>query len=501
VPKQQRENTMDMAGKKIVVVGMARSGVAAARICARRGALVVATDRKGPGELPAEVLSLEKEGVRLELGGHRAETFTSAAMIVVSPGVPSTMSELQAARAAGVPVLAELELGWQLLRGTVLAVTGTKGKSTTTAAAGAMLREAGGDVRVGGNIGQALTGIVEGSTDDTVFVLEVSSFQLEGTETFRPHVAVFLNLSPDHLDRHASYEEYGQAKARIFANQTAGDWAVVNADDPAVLALARSGRARQVAFHPTSISELGAAQRRRATGGFRGGRERPSVPGVSAPPEINAAFFAGASARLKTSDRDETLFDRADVRLPGEHLASDLLAAAAAARLMGAPLDAIGRAVRSYTGVEHVLERVAEIGGVLFFNDSKATNVEAARKSLEAFAGPVLPIIGGRYKGGDFADLAPALRAHGKAVLAIGESTPRVVAALAAMVPVVPCGSMREAVERGFALAAPGDTVLLAPACSSFDMFEDYAARGRAFKDEVRRLADAAAAEKGTSRG
>ena len=450
---------MDMEGKKVVVVGMARSGVAAAHLCARRGALVVATDSKGAGQLPPEVMGLQQEGVRLELGTHRLETFTQASMIVVSPGVPPTMPELQAARAAGVPVVGELELGFRLLKGTVAAITGTKGKSTTTAALGAMLHEAGGDVRVGGNIGQALTGIVEGSTPETRFVLEVSSFQLESTETFHPQVAVFLNLSPDHLDRHASYEEYGQAKARIFANQTRDDWAVVNADDPAVLALARSGKARQVAFHPAAAAAQG-------------------------------SFFEGTSARLKANDHDDILFDRSDVQLPGEHLASDLLAAATAARLMGAPLDAIRRAVRSYTGVEHVLERVAEIRGVAFFNDSKATNVEAARKSLEAFSGPVLPIMGGRYKGGDFADLAPALRAHGKAVLAIGESTPRVMEALASVVPVVPCGSMREAVERGFALAAPGDTVLLAPACSSFDMFEDYAARGRAFKDEVRRLAE-----------
>jgi len=448
---------MELEGKDVVVVGLARSGVAAARLCARHGARVVATDRKGPRELPPEVLSLEKEGVRLELGGHRLETFTSASMIVVSPGVPSTMPELRAARAAGVPVVAELELGFRMLKGTVAAITGTKGKSTTTAALGAMLREAGGDVRVGGNIGQAVTGIVDGSTDATTFVLEVSSFQLEGTDTFRPTVAVFLNLSADHLDRHASFEEYAQAKARIFANQGPDDWAVVNADDPTVLELARQGRARTVAFHPSARASEG-------------------------------AFFDGSMARLKTAGLDDALFHRADVQLPGDHLASDMLAAATAARLMGAPVEAIRRAVRSYTGVEHVLERVADIGGVLFFNDSKATNVEAARKSLEAFPGVVLPIIGGRYKGGDFADLAPALRAHGKAVLAIGEATPRIVAALAAVVPVVACDSMREAVERGLALATPGDTVVLAPACSSFDMFEDYAARGRSFKDEVRRL-------------
>ena len=450
---------MELAGKQIVVVGMARSGIAAAALCARRGAHVVATDRKGPRELPKEVMELAKQGVQLQLGGHQVATFTGASMIVVSPGVPSTVPELQAARTAGVPVVAELELGFRLLKGRVAAITGTKGKSTTTAALGAMLREEGGDVRVGGNIGQAVTGIVDGSTDATTFVLEVSSFQLEGTDTFRPHVAVFLNLSADHLDRHASFEEYAQAKARIFANQAASDWAVVNADDPAVLKLARQGKARPVAFHPLARAGEG-------------------------------AFFDGAMARLKAAGRDDALFDRADVQLPGDHLAADMLAAAAAARLLGASVEAIRRAVRSYTGVEHVLERVAEIGGVRFFNDSKATNVEAARKSLEAFPGVVLPIIGGRYKGGDFAELAPALRAHGKVVLAIGEATPRIVAALAAVVPVVPCDSMQEAVERGLALAAPGDTVVLAPACSSFDMFEDYAARGRAFKDEVRKLAE-----------
>jgi UDP-N-acetylmuramoylalanine--D-glutamate ligase len=264
---------MELEGKDVVIVGLARSGVAAAQLCARHGARVVATDRKGKGELPPEVMNLEKEGVRLQLGGHRLETFTGASMIVVSPGVPSTMPELQAARAAGVPVVAELELGFRMLKGRVAAITGTKGKSTTTAALGAMLREAGGDVRVGGNIGQAVTGIVDGSTDATTFVLEVSSFQLEGTDTFRPHVAVFLNLSADHLDRHASFEEYGQAKARIFANQTAGDWAVVNADDPAVLALARQGRARPIAFHPSARAKDG-------------------------------AFFDGAMARLKAAGRD-----------------------------------------------------------------------------------------------------------------------------------------------------------------------------------------------------
>jgi len=446
-----------------VVVGLARSGIAAAEFLARRGEAVVATDRKPAGELPAEVMRLEAQGVRLELGGHRRETFAGASMVVVSPGVPWDLPELSAARGAGVPVLAEVELAFRHLKGTVTAVTGTKGKSTTTAALGAMLRERGGDVRVGGNIGEALIGLVEGSTEATDYAVEVSSFQLEGTETFRAHVAVFLNLSADHLDRHPTFEDYARAKARVFANQTEADWAVVNADDPAVLALARRARPRVLPF--------------RATG-------EPIAEG-------DGAFFAEGEARLVRDGRTETLFTLSSVRLPGAHLAGDLLAAAAAARVRGAEPEHIARAVAAFRGVEHVLERVATIDGVAFYNDSKATNLEAARQSLLAFPGPTLLILGGRYKGGDFGGLAPLLRERGKRVLAIGEAQERIAASLGGVLPVDRCATLREAVERARAAAVPGDTVLLAPACSSFDMFRDYAHRGRAFKEEVGRLQDA----------
>jgi UDP-N-acetylmuramoylalanine--D-glutamate ligase len=449
---------LELAGKNVVVVGLARSGVKAAELLARRGARVVATDRKPEGELAPEVVRLRQEGVEIEAGGHRRESFTRADLVVVSPGVPWELPELEAARAAGVAVWAELELAWRCLRGTVAAVTGTKGKSTTTAALGAMLKETGRDVRVGGNIGEAASGLVEGSTDETVFVLEASSFQLEGTLVFRPHLALFLNLSADHLDRHPSFEAYAAAKARIFANQTRRDWAVVNADDPAVLALARAGAARTVLF--------GAA------------------------PWAGGACFEGEEARLVHGGRSETLFRRQDVQLPGAHLAQDLLAAATAARLLGTPPEAIARAVRGFAGAEHVLERVAVVRGVAFYNDSKATNVAAARKSLEAFAGPVLAVVGGRYKGGDFAELAPELARHGRAVLAIGEARDRLAEALGAVVPVVRCADLDDAVAQAFARAVPGDTVVLAPACSSFDMFEDYAHRGRAFKQAVRALAE-----------
>jgi UDP-N-acetylmuramoylalanine--D-glutamate ligase len=451
---------LELAGKTVVVVGLARSGVAAAEFLAGRGARVVATDSKPEGELAQEALNMREKGIRLEAGGHRTDTFRKADLVVVSPGVPWDAPDLSAARAAGVPVIGELELGYRYLKGRVVAITGTKGKSTTTAALGAMLREAGGDVRVGGNIGTAVTGLVEGSTDATTFVLEVSSFQLETSDTFHPRVAVFLNLSADHLDRHASFEEYAQAKARIFARQDAGDWAVVNADDPGVLALAAQAKSRRLPFSPAGGSGDG-------------------------------AFFAGGEARLRRDGRTETLFRRDEVRLPGAHLELDLLAAAAAARLLGAPAEAIARAVRTFRGVEHVLEHVADIGGVAFFNDSKATNVDAARKSLESFDTPLVVILGGRYKGGDFADLAPALARHGRAVMAIGETRELVTRTLSATVPVVSCDSLRGAVEAALRAAQKGDTVLLAPACSSFDMFRDYAERGRAFKDEVRRLAEA----------
>ena len=450
-----------------MVVGLARSGIAAARYLARRGARVVATDRKPAWELEAEALKLEEDGVRLELGEHRQGTFTGASLIVVSPGVPWKLPELEAARRAGVPVIAELELGYRQITGTVAAVTGTKGKSTTTAALGAMLREAGEDVRVGGNIGQAITSLLEGAGKNTIFVLEVSSFQLEGSEAFHPKLALFLNLSADHLDRHTSSEEYRDAKARIFRKQTVDDWAVVNADDAPVLALARASNARLCLFSAA-----------------RGPSPNPLPESETGP----VAYFENGEARLRREGQSETLFTLASVRLPGSHLAGDLLAAAAAARLLDASPEAIARAVAHFHGVEHVLERVTEIGGVEFFNDSKATNIDAAQKSLEAFERPVLAILGGRYKGGDFATLTPVVERHAKAIFAIGEARERIVAALSSAAPVVWCNDLHEAVVRAYAAAERGDAVLLCPGCSSFDMFRDYADRGRAFKREVLKL-------------
>lgn len=460
-----------MAREKVVVIGLARSGVAAAEFLVRRGAAVVATDLKSESELTAEARGLRKKGVRLDLGEHRPDTFDGASMVVVSPGVPWDRPELEAARSAGTPVMAEVELAFRHLKGRVAAVTGTKGKSTTTAALGAILKEAGLDARVGGNIGSPLVGLVEGSSDETVFAVEVSSFQLEGTSRFRPRVAVWLNLSPDHLDRHPTLEAYVQAKARIFKSQGPDDWAVVNADDEVVVREARKGRARVLLLR------------------FTGGPLEDH--------EGDGAFFRDGAAWMRRGGDEERLFGLDEVRVPGAHLAGDLLAAAATARLLGAGVDAVGRGVSAFSGIEHTLEHVATIGGVAFYNDSKATNVAAALKGLEAFEGRVLAIVGGRYKGGDFSLLAPALEARQGRVLALGEARDRIVRELGSRVTVEICHDLREAVQRASALARPGDTVLLAPACSSFDMFRDYAERGQKFKEEVRRLAGTEVAERG----
>lgn len=445
---------MELAGKNVVVVGLARSGIAAALFLARQGAHVVATDLKRENELEAAVLSLSREGVRLELGSHSEKAFLSADLVVVSPGVPWDLAVLEAARGKGTSVLGELELASRLMPGPIAAVTGTKGKSTTTAALGAFLSAGGASVRVGGNIGTPATSILEGATEETIFVLETSSFQLEGTSTFHPKVAVFLNLTPDHLDRHETFGAYLKAKTRIFSNQEKGDFAVVNRETL------------------DSLPKISAQV----------------VPFSDDPGKGDGAFFTGDKAVLSLDGKLETLFSRSDLQVMGSHLASDLLAAATAARLLGAPLDAIARGAGSFRGLEHVLEPVAEIRGVRFVNDSKATNVDATVRSLEAFAPGVLPILGGRFKGGDLSLLREPLKRRARVVLTIGEAAPKIAQALEGVVPTIPCSSLEEAVETGFEKARSGEVVLLAPACASFDMFRDYAERGRAFKAAVLKL-------------
>jgi UDP-N-acetylmuramoylalanine--D-glutamate ligase len=445
-----------VAGQKAVVVGAARSGVAAAELLVRRGASVTLTDTRASIQEDAQLLHA---GVQLELGGHRAATLRDADLIVLSPGVPPTQQDVAAARAAGVPVMGELELASRWLRGRIVAITGTKGKSTTTTLTGRMLEAGGHHVLVGGNIGHALSAQVDASTEETIHVIEVSSFQLEGAETFHPWIAVLLNFSPDHLDRHADLAEYAAAKARIFANQTADDWALLNADDEASQALAQDARSRRLLF---------------ATG-----RDLPE-----------GVLVAADAIVRRTSEGEQTLVPLSSVKVLGRHLLADVVAATAIASLAGVEAPAMTRAVENFTGLEHALEPVAEIGGVRFVNDSKATNIAAARRAIESFAPGLVVLLGGRFKGGDFADLRDALVERSASVVAIGEAAPLVREALAAAVSVHDAADIVGAVRTAFALASPGETVLLAPACASFDMFKDYAERGRVFKREVARLQD-----------
>jgi UDP-N-acetylmuramoylalanine--D-glutamate ligase len=439
----------------VVVVGAARSGVAAAELLARRGARVTLTDLR---DAIAEAGRLEAAGVTLELGGHRAATLAAADLVVLSPGVPLRQPAVDPARAAGVPVIGEIELASRWLRGRIVAITGTKGKSTTTTLTGRILHEGGLAATVGGNIGVPLSAQVEASTPETIHVVEVSSFQLEATDTFRPWIAVLLNFSPDHLDRHASVAEYAAAKARIFANQRRDDWAVVNADDPAAAGLADGARAQRLRFAVDSTLAEGVV--------VRDGRIVRRTPQGEVP-----------------------LVPLTAVRLPGSHLLSDVVAAAAVASVIGVSPEAMTRAVSGFAGLEHVLEPAGTIGGVRFVNDSKATNVAAARRAIESFGPALVVILGGRYKGGDFAELREPLAARQALVLAIGDARPLIAAALGDAVRVQEVATFEEAVRVGHAAVPGGGTVLLAPACASFDMFVDYAERGRVFKEEVARLA------------
>ena len=443
-----------MRDTRVTVAGAARSGLAAAELLARRGARVTVSDSRA--DLP-EADYLRSLGVALELGGHVRETFTSADLVVLSPGVSPEQEVIQAARDRGIPVIAEIELASRWLQGRVIAITGTKGKSTTTALTGRMLEAAGFKVTVGGNIGSPLSAQVSASTPETFHVVEASSFQLEQIDTFHPWIAVMLNFSPDHLDRHPDVEAYAAAKARIFENQNASDFAVINADDPAVLDLARRGRATARQFSLAGTISSGTV----IEDGWIVERQRD------------------LAARLVPLDA---------IHLLGAHLVNDVMAAATVGAIAGAAPAAMTAAADAFRGLEHAMELVAEVDGVRFVNDSKATNVESALRSIESFDRDLVPIMGGRYKGGDLRLLREPLKARARALVAIGEARPLLRDALGDVVHVEEADSFPHAIARAHALAKPSGVVLLAPACSSFDMFRDYADRGRRFKEEVQRL-------------
>jgi UDP-N-acetylmuramoylalanine--D-glutamate ligase len=446
----------ELRGKRVLVVGLARTGVATALFCVARGAAVTATDSRTENEIGAEIAKLRGSGVTLELVGHQEKTFLTQELIIPSPGVPADAPFLQSARAKRIAIWSEIELAYRFLKGRLIGITGSNGKTTTTSLVEHILKNAGYLTILAGNIGTPLIARVDASGDDTITVAELSSFQLELIETFRPNISVFLNLTPDHLDRHHTMEAYGAAKARLFENQTEEDSAVLNADDPATTPYAPS---------------------------------RPQVYWFSRKQRVaQGAYVRGEEIIFRRDGREEIVLTRGDIPLAGAHNLENVLAAVAAIRLVGADTGAIARCVRSFAGVEHRLEFVAEIRGVRYYNDSKATNVDATLKALDAFTGRILVILGGKDKGSDYTELQTSLR--GKAILAllIGAAAEKIEKQIAGSVAIERAGTIERAVEIASHAAQPGDIVLLAPACASFDQFQNYEHRGRVFKELVRQL-------------
>lgn len=453
----------DLRGKRVLVVGLARTGVAASLFCAGRGAHVTATDQKREEELGATAAFLRASGVSLILGGHEVD-LGEQELVIVSPGVPVHAPLLDQARKLEIPVWSEIELAWRFLRGKLVAITGSNGKTTTTSLVAHILETAGISTLIGGNIGVPLLSLVDSSTDSTVTVAEISSFQLENVDEFCPEIGVLLNLTPDHLDRHGSFDEYADAKLRMFKNQSERDAAILNADDPEVT-------------------------RRMPTG--------PRVYWFSRKKRVAAgAFLLGEEIVFRTGGNETPVLQRADIGLRGEHNVENVLAACAAAFLVGAPIASIAAGVKSFPGVEHRLEFVAEVGGVKFYNDSKATNVDAALKAIEAFPEPepsskkgrLIVILGGKDKGSPYSPLRDPLAARARDVLLIGAATEKIAADLEGAAPLERAGTLDRAVQIAGGRAKPGDIVLLAPACASFDQFENYEQRGRIFKELVAKL-------------
>jgi UDP-N-acetylmuramoylalanine--D-glutamate ligase len=449
-------NAFELRGKRVLVVGLARTGVATSLFCAARGANVTATDARTEKAIGDVLSQLRTAGVHLELGGHREETVLQQDLIIPSPGVPADAPLLKSARAKGITIWSEIELADRFLNGRLIGITGSNGKTTTTSLIEHILRSAGISTILAGNIGTPLISRVEETNDASVTVVELSSFQLELIDSFRPNISVFLNLTPDHLDRHHTLDEYGAAKARIFENQTETDSAVLNADDPAT-----------TKYAPAKPQVFWFSRKQRVAQG---------------------AFVRENEIVFRRDGKEETLLKLQDIPMAGAHNVENVLAAVAATRLAGADASAIAKGVRSFSGVEHRLEFVAEIGGVRYYNDSKATNVDATLKALDSFPGRILVVLGGKDKGSDYTGLQKSLREKTILALLIGAAAEKIEKQIAGSVAIERAGTIERAVEIASQAARPGDVVLLAPACASFDQFENYEHRGRVFKDLVHQL-------------
>jgi len=445
---------VDLNNKRVLVVGLGRSGVASALFLRSHGARVTVSDTKSEDQLRAEIPVLLDHGIAVETGRHGERTFQNQDLIVVSPGVPVDAQPLVQARALGEPVIGEVELASEFLPGPIVAITGSNGKTTTTTLVGEILAKAGLKTLVGGNIGMPAISLAEHASPDSVTVLEVSSFQLETIRRFRPKVAVVLNVTPDHLDRHRTFEAYVGAKARVFENQQADDFAVLNADDPTCVQLANRTTAQVFWFSRKRQVE-------------RGGFVRQGI------------------VHLRRNGTEHEIMPVSEIPLKGAHNVENVLAAICAGELMGCAPDAIRRAVREFKAVEHRLQYVATVRGVEYYNDSKATNVDATIKALESFPGNIHLILGGKDKGSDYTVLNDLLRSRVRCVYTIGAAAEKIQKHIAGVTKIVSSGTMDAAIRQASASALPGDIVLLAPACASFDQFQNYEHRGKVFKELV----------------
>ena len=447
---------MKLEGKRVLVVGLARTGRGVVRFLSEQRARVTATDIRSLDELEECASTIRNLLVRTELGGHKTETFLESDLIVVSPGVPLNIEPITAAREKGITVISEIELAFRFIRDPIIGVTGTNGKTTTTLLLGDMLKASGKRVFVGGNVGNPLIDCIGRDRWDYV-VAEISSFQLEGIDKFRPHIALMLNITEDHLDRYPDYGEYIKAKFRLFSNQRDSDFAVLNADDGTIGAMSFQIRARKWYFSLASPVELG-------------------------------TFLHGDA--LVYHDQRGTV-ERLDLRrvsLKGIHNIENMLAAVATAKICSCPKAAIQTALEAFKGLPHRLEFVRKLDGVSFYNDSKGTNVGSVVKSLRSFREPIILIAGGKDKGGDYGPLTGIVGAKVKRLILIGEARRRMAEALGGRAPISLADTLEEAVHRAFDESQPGDVVLLSPACSSFDMFRDYEERGNLFKEIVHQL-------------
>ena len=449
---------MDLNNKRVLVVGLGKSGVASALFLKEHGARVTVSDTKSEDQLRDEIPVLLDQGIAVETGGHGERTFRGQDLIVVSPGVPVDAPPLVQARASGEPVIGEIELAAQHLAGPIVAITGSNGKTTTTTLAGEILAAGGFPTVVGGNIGTPAISLVGRATHQTVVVLEVSSFQLETIQTFRPKVAVILNITPDHLDRHRNFQTYVDAKARIFENQQGSDFAVLNEDDATCVTLGDQTRAQVFWFSRKKEVKQGAWVR------------------------DGQILFHGASGQ-----REIMLVS--EIPLKGAHNVENVLAAICVGALMGCKSEQLSSAVRNFKAVEHRLEYVATVQGVDYYDDSKATNVDATIKALESFPANIHLILGGKDKGSDYRVLNDLLRARVKRVYTIGAAAEKIESHIKGAAEIVHAETLDNAVRRAAAVAQPGDIVLLAPACASFDQFQSYGHRGRVFKEVVKSLA------------